>query len=1146
MNFNKYIKVIFVFLIGTIFTNGIYSQSINIEMVVHKLRGTFGMPDYENYDRTPGWTKPDLNYNISASAISILGEPFPGINYLPGQPNPNYPRRFFYENRWASSTIYPATTSLGDEDYQDRRDVINTWVSPSKTIDIGKYWSIYVLTGFEANEDDRPFQQGFGGDDDYRFVVHDKWVPLSVMAPNGDLRANVQVSNEGHTATHGAVKFPYYVTMRSKYEIDPIQANLSILNPNGTPGYTFCAGQPLKVKVNYKSGYTGGYFRWEIDVNGDGNWTLLENWAGSVINDFARNSNTRYRVRAMSSSSTYGVPDFNGTKCIAYSASGGLLVQQTFEGFTFEKLDACPGSPGSARLTDIIGADEGLDYIVNFFDGVAIVQRDTILNYNSNSLINQNVTFTNSPGNYDIQVLNLIPELKCGVKKPFTIHDAVFPEFEASKRDPFCFGENGVVTFANINFNNLPPLLHTITATSNTGAIYSESITELTGTLSVPPGTYTLSVENADGCISQDSYSAIITPKTELTGNLVAPTTHQTNGVDYHGYCYDDKFGVEVNISGGVKPYHFVLEKAGFGSTMYQLLETDSTYLLTDIGHGNYIVKVFDAFDCELDPMQFEINNPAALEFNNLNFSSPTVGCGAANINGTIMSNAVGGIPPYTYFFNGQEVAAIDSSTLSNGTYSLRIEDDNGCTTSRTITLFDSQFMNMTDQGTIPYDVVPCAGSVQFNIYVTNGYLVNYWDVFDFKMNGIDCASNPNCQGTIHEQDYGSGQPLYKTFYEITIDSVGEHYFEVTDGTGCTLTSSYIFNAPIVPEVGAVTNVPPACVGDDYQVTFYLKNVNDTDFGKTSLIHYELNGITDSVGFDTEDGTNGTPPIIPYQITLPINSPGDYDITITDYLDCSTGSSFDFNLMPIDTFMLDILAINSVNCQGDSTGSVEIGLEGNPPFTVSYSHFPIDYEDPDNPGLVINRDTLIVVDALATIANLVNHDYYISATDSYGCSVLDQYVYIQNPTLLSATATSSSTINCTGNNGTIEVVNITGGTAPYLIALNDQAFQSNTTLTGAQLENSITIKDAEGCTFTLGQSIPLASQTLFSSLSAFQGATTCADGSAIVEVPAGYTEPLFIQEIEHPNLANPIQIQNLGTVVAARGYLAGNGNAKQI
>ncbi len=1135
MNFNKYIKLVFVFFIGTIFTIPLFSQAINIEMVVHSLRSTVGMPDYENYDRTPGYTRPDLNFNISRSAIFVGNQTFPGIAFSIGQPNPNYVRRFFYENRWPSQTIYPLSGSIGDEDYEDRTDVINRWVSPNSTIDIGKATSIYVLTGFDANEDDRPFQQGFGGDDDYRFKVHDKWVPLSRMAPYGDLKAYVQLSNSGVTATHGGAKYPYYVTMRSSYIIDPIQSNLTILNPDNTPGYTFCAGQPLKVKVNYKSGYKGGRFLWEIDVNGDGSWQFLKEGYASVINDYARNSNTRYRVRAMATSNSYGVRDFNGTKSIAYSASGGLLVQQTISGFEFEKLDACPGSQGSARLTNIIGANDGLDYIVNFFDGIAIVQRDTIFSYSSTSLVDKNITYTNFAGDYAIQVLNSIPELKCGVKKPFTIHESVFPEFEASKRDPFCYGENGVITFANIEFKNRPPLLHTITATSTSGAVYSKSITELTDTLMVPPGIYTLSVENTDGCSSQITYQVTLSPKEELMGNLVVPPTHQTNGEDYHGYCSDDKFGVEVNISGGVKPYRFVLEKAGAGSTMYQLLESESTYMLTEIGHGDYIVKVFDAYDCELSPMQFEIVNPSALEFNNLMFSNPTVGCGSTNINGTIISGATGGIPPYIYYFNRQVVESIDTSILPNGNYAIKIEDANGCINARTIRLFDTQYMYMDDLGSIPYDVVPCGGSVNFRIDVGNGFL-NWPNVFQFKMNGIDCASNPNCQASIPELDYDSGLPLYKGYFEISIDTPGEHTFEVTDESGCTLTSNYLFVAPTAPEIGAVTNIPPTCVGDDYQVTFYLKNINETSYGDTTLINYELDGINGTVGYDTEDGTAATSPIIPYQITVPINSPGDHDIIISDYLNCSTGTAFDFNLMPIDTFMLNVLDINPVNCQGDSTGSVVVELEGNPPFVVSYGHYPAGFFDPDNPDLVINRDTLVVVDDVATIPNLINADYFISATDNYGCSVLDQYVYIQNPSLLSATASTSSAINCTGNNGIIEVANITGGTAPYLIALNDQAFQSSTTLTGALLENTIIVKDAEGCTFTLTQSIPLASQTLFSTLTAYQGATTCGLGSAIVEVPAGFMEPLLIQEIENPALANPIQVQDFGTTVATQNF----------
>ena len=174
------------------------------------------------------------------------------------------------------------------------------------------------------------------------------------------------------------------------------------------------------------------------------------------------------------------------------------------------------------------------------------------------------------------------------------------------------------------------------------------------------------------------------------TGNVI--TTSQTVYVFSAGTgsCPDveNSFDVNiVNLNAIVQPKYsceyntlnIVLEDPSIASrVMYALDSTDpNDFILTpnfiNINPGEHFLAILHTNGCQ-QTIPFEIDDNVPLKLSLIN----------TNIN-EITAVATGGVPNYTYYFDGIETVENSFNIKNTGNHTVMVVDENGCTVSRSI-----------------------------------------------------------------------------------------------------------------------------------------------------------------------------------------------------------------------------------------------------------------------------------------------------------------------------------------------------------------------------------------------------------------------------------------------------------------------------
>jgi len=144
-----------------------------------------------------------------------------------------------------------------------------------------------------------------------------------------------------------------------------------------------------------------------------------------------------------------------------------------------------------------------------------------------------------------------------------------------------------------------------------------------------------------------------------------------------------------------------------------------------------------------------------------------------------------------------------------------------------------------------------------------------------------------------------------------------------------------------------------------------------------------------------------------------------------------------------------------------------------------------------------------------TYSGLSSGSFSISIKDANGCVFDAPLITLSNisgPTIANITFINPS---CGQNNGSISVINVTGGTAPYLYSLNTQGFSSSVNYLNLAPGNyAITVKDANGCIYNVAP-VALANSNGPSSVSVNNINPTCNNnnGSVIINAVVGGAPP---------------------------------------
>ena len=461
-------------------------------------------------------------------------------------------------------------------------------------------------------------------------------------------------------------------------------------------------------------------------------------------------------------------------------------------------------------------------------------------------------------------------------------------------------------------------------------------------------GTYTVNVTGSGGCTSSATAEVV---NGAAPGNLVINST----GVS----CYGAADGsATANASGGQPPYTYLWSN---GAT---------TSSISGLAPGTYGVTVTTANGC-ITSGSVVITQPVApLSYTS---SQTNVACSGGS-NGSATVAPSGGTGAYAYSWNTSPVQTSATATsLAAGNYSALITDANGCSTTANITIAEPPVLTANGMvvnnvscngladgyatvgasgGTGTYSYMWGTSPAQYtqsvnglapgNYFVTvsdaNNCIANsYVTITEPPVLAIASAAYPvTCNGACNGQTVvipSGGTPGYYyqwlpaggTSASATGLCPGTYSVTVTDGNGCTLSSSLAVTQPAPLTVNA-SGSTTICLGQNTNITAAAS-------GGTGTYTYSWTGLG--------SGAN--------QTVSPV-SPSTYSVTAIDANGC---------VSPVSTVAINVTSLTAANltvsgasaiCYGSSatisssvsgsTGPVTVSWSGglgtgNGPFTVS-------------------------------------------------------------------------------------------------------------------------------------------------------------------------------------------------------------------
>lgn len=180
----------------------------------------------------------------------------------------------------------------------------------------------------------------------------------------------------------------------------------------------------------------------------------------------------------------------------------------------------------------------------------------------------------------------------------------------------------------------------------------------------LPSDLYTVYIKDAAGCIDSTLVLISVGDVPTVTAFTVAATCSSSDGAIF------------ATGTLGVSPYQFSLD-----GSVYQ-----SSNIFTGLAAGFYTVYLKDARDCVVTT-GIAIGNLSAA-----NFTTSVVAATCGDQNGSITVTASGGTLPYSYSFDGGLTfsGSNTSGLLFPGTYTVIVQDDNGCLTTKVVLVNDT------------------------------------------------------------------------------------------------------------------------------------------------------------------------------------------------------------------------------------------------------------------------------------------------------------------------------------------------------------------------------------------------------------------------------------------------------------------------
>jgi hypothetical protein len=460
---------------------------------------------------------------------------------------------------------------------------------------------------------------------------------------------------------------------------------------------------------------------------------------------------------------------------------------------------------------------------------------------------------------------------------------------------------------------------------------------------------------------------------------------------------------------------------------------------------------------------QFVGTGFATLTVNSLPTSTAT-NSGPHCVNQTINLTAGGGTS-YGWsgpggFSSNQQNPQLIATSAANGTYTVTVTDNNGCSTSASTNVVVNPLpipiagsnspvcvggiIGLTTSGGVSYvwsgpvayssnvqnpirtNATPSMGGT-YTVTVTNNFgcsasastnvVVNPTPAVTAVANPVSCFGDSTGSVSVSAQNGAPFSYLWSngaTTQSINNLPAGNYNITVTNSFGCTATTVANVNQPLAVVTASLVVTNVSCNGGSNG------SIGVNSSGGVAPYNYSWTG----------NGTGGNP-----RTNL---AAGTYTVTVTDANGCTTSATGTVGQPAPLTANADSIP---VNCNGLADGGAFVSFisGGTPPFTYLWSN-----------GATGSSTT-----------GLTTGTYTVTITDANGCQVSAGTVVTQPAAITLSAQVTSVTCNG-GNNGSIDLT-VSGGTSPYTyLWSNGSNVQDPSGLVAGT--KSVTVTDANGCT----------------------------------------------------------------------------------